>query len=131
MVKRLFRNLLHKADKNVIFFARRGKTNRNEALKQALSNARRNFEIKYKKRSDKPVIFYDAYSAEVTGLQVIDYYLWTLQRLYERNEDRFFNLLKKDFRLIIDLDDTRNKPYGEYYSDNNSLSLKKLKPVKG
>jgi hypothetical protein len=28
----------------------------------------------------------------------------------------------------MDLDDTRNKPYGEWYSDSNMLALKKLKP---
>jgi len=62
---------------------------------------------------------------------VIDYYLWALQRLYERQEDRFFNLLACDYRLIIDLDDRRNKPQGEYYSDNNPFSLEKIKPIAG
>ncbi|MEW5956517.1 MAG: hypothetical protein AB1801_02255 [Chloroflexota bacterium] len=60
------------------------------------------------------------------GLQVIDYYLWALQRLYEQGEERFFLLLAGDYRLIMDLDDKRNKPYGQWYSDSNPLRLDKL-----
>ncbi|MBU2444697.1 MAG: hypothetical protein KJ666_03880 [Bacteroidetes bacterium] len=83
----------------------------------------------YNKKSDKPVRIISAYPHEVIGLQVIDYYLWAVQRLYEKKEDRFFKLLEKDYRLIMDLDDTRNKPYGEWYSDINKLTFKKIKPV--
>lgn len=36
-------------------------------------------------------------------------------------------LLAKDYRLIMDLDDTRNLRYGEWYSDSNPLTLDKIK----
>jgi hypothetical protein len=49
--------------------------------------------------------------------------------MIERGEDRFFRLLAPDYRLIMDLDDTRNRPYGEWYSDANPLTLEKIKPV--
>jgi hypothetical protein len=62
---------------------------------------------------------------------VVDYYLWALQRLMERKEDRFFTLLAKDFRLIMDIDDTRAKPYGQWYSDQNPLMLQKIMPATG
>lgn len=129
LIKRLFRNVLHKAEENIVLFARRGAANRNMALEQAIQKAKRNFEIAYNKKSDKLVKISSAYSHESYGLQVIDYYLWALQRLFEKGEDRFFELIKNDYRLIMDLDDTKNKPYGEWYSDSNVLSLKKLKPV--
>ncbi|MEH2178191.1 hypothetical protein [Nostoc sp.] len=35
--------------------------------------------------------------------------------------------LAKKYRLIMDLDDNRNKPYGEWYGDRNPLTLEKLK----
>jgi len=129
LIKRLFRNVLHKAEENVILFARRGVSNRNIALEEAIQKAKRNFEIAYSKKSDKPVKIHSAYSHESYGLQVVDYYLWALQRLFEKGEDRFFEIIKNDYRLIMDLDDTRNKPYGEWYTDSNTLALKKLKPV--
>ncbi|MCC5653508.1 hypothetical protein LC609_27690 [Nostoc sp. XA013] len=63
----------------------------------------------------------------MAGLQVIDYYLWAVQRCYERDDDQFFLPLANKYRLIMDLDDNRNKPYGEWYGDRNPLTLEKLK----
>jgi hypothetical protein len=51
--------------------------------------------------------------------------------MFERGVDRFFNLLAPAYRLVMDLDDTRKKPYGEWYSDSNPLKLEKIKPVAG
>ncbi len=128
LIKRLFRNLLHKADENRIVFARRGKVARKDALEQAIAKAKRNFATRWGKFHDKPTDIQSAYPSEFAGLQVVDYYLWALQRLYEVGEERFFLLLAKDYRLIMDIDDTRNKRYGEWYSDSNPLALEKVQP---
>ncbi len=129
LVKRLFRNSLHKADENIIHFARRGNSERNAALELAINKAKVNFQFRYNISADKPVKIIPAYPNEFIGLQIIDYYLWALQRFYEKGEDRFYQLLENDFRLIMDLDDTRKKVYGEWYSDRNKLDLKKIMPV--
>lgn len=129
LIKRLFRNMLHKADENIIVFSKRGESNRNRALANAIERAKLNFEKAYNKKSDKAVKIYSAYAHEQAGLQAIDYYLWALQRFYEKEETRFFEYIQSDFRLIMDLDDQRNKKYGEWYSDKNKLDLKKIKLV--
>lgn len=126
LVKRLFRNLLHKADQNQITFARRGTSERYEALHRAIRLAKQNFAAKWGDPGDTPTTITSAYPHEAGGLQVIDYYLWALQRLYERRESRFFELLAPDYRLIMDLDDKRYKPYGTWYSDSNPLTVEKL-----
>ena len=131
LVKRMFKNLLHKAKENRIVFARRGKADRYEALHRAIARAKENFKQDHQKPSDRPTMICSASPHEFVGLQVADYYLWALQRLYERQEDRYFNLLATDYRLIMDLDDQTNNAYGEWYSDDNPLSLKKIKPVAG
>ena len=128
LVKRLFRNLLHKADENVIYFSRRGKTTRDVALAAAIKKAKENFEHKMGIKSNQPTQIHSLNPSQNIGLQAIDYYLWALQRMYEKGEDRFFHLLAKDYRLIMDLDDTRNKEYGEWYSDSNLLSIEKIMP---
>ena len=127
LVKRLFKDRLHKASYNHIVFARRGKTAREEALQQAIDQAKNNFETKWKICSDSQTIVKPAYPSEFAGLQVIDYYLWALQRLYERQEDKYFTPLTRKYRMIMDLDDRRHKGYGEWYTDSNPLSLDKLK----
>lgn len=131
MVSRLFRNMLHSADENAVTFARRGKSAREDALAQAIAKAKRNFTRKWGNCVDRPTKIQSAYPSACAGLQVIDYYLWAIQRLFERGEDRFFNLLADHYRLVMDLDDTRNKPYGEWYSDSKTLCLEKIKPCKG
>jgi hypothetical protein len=61
--------------------------------------------------------------AEITCLQVVDYYLWALQRFYERDEDRFLWLIWPQTKLVLDVDDTREKPYGVYYTQTHPLTL--------
>ena len=94
LVKRLFRNRLHLADENRIVFARKGKSARSQALGQAITRAKANFERAHGKPSNRPTRIISAFPREFVGLQVIDYYLWALQRMYEKDEDRFFNLVE-------------------------------------
>ena len=131
LVKRLFRNVLHKADRNVIIFAKHAKWVRREAMALAIQRAQANFEAKYGISSDKPTEIRSANPHEHGGLQVVDYYLWALQRMYERGEDRFFELLRPAYRLIMDLDDSRSNEYGEWYTDDNPLTLEKIMPPAG
>ena len=127
LVSRIFRNVLHKADENRIVFARRGKAPRVEALESAIQQAKQRFATKWGVEHDRPTTIHAAYPHEDAGLQVTDYYLWALQRLYERKEDRFFGLLSDGFRLIMDIDNKKNKEYGEWFSDQNPLTLDKIK----
>ena len=90
LVSRLFRNKLHKADRNEIVFAKHATWTRREALALAIKRAKANFERKTGLSSDKPTGIRAAEPHEFGGLQVVDYYLWALQRMYERREDRFF-----------------------------------------
>lgn len=128
---RLFRDILHKAESNRVVFARRGKADRAESLASVIERAQRNFRIKWGHRPDRPTTTSSASPSESAGLQVVDYCLWALQRMIERGEDRFFGLLAPRFRLIMDLDDIRNRPYGEWYNPANPLTLEKMKPLAG
>lgn len=129
LVKIVCYNKLHSADENRIVFARLGKAKREKALREALLETKQAFDRKWGKKPDPPIHIEASYPTESAGLQIADYYLWALQRMYERQEDRFFRLLEPQYRLIRDLDDTRNKPYGEYYKDSNKLRLEKMLPV--
>ena len=129
LVSRLFRDKLHRADDNRILFARRGKSDRNAALTAAIERAKRNFQLRWGKDANQPVKIGSAYPSDSPGLQLVDYYLWAIQRCFERNEDRFFKLLSPQYRMVMDLDDTRRKPYGEWYTDANPFELAKMWPV--
>ena len=151
MVRRLFKDLSSEEGFDHIVFARRGKAARLNALVRALSQkppdekiygveitfpkfpgAERVFEIASAigGRADPPRSMVSAaFPHEFAGLQITDYYLWAVQRLFERGEDRFFKLLAPGYRLTMDLDDRRKAPEGEWYSAGNPLTLQKIMPV--
>jgi hypothetical protein len=129
LVKILFRDLLHRGESNEVCFARRGKSDRQEALASALDDAKQNFRRRWNSLADPPVSIRASVPSADVGLQITDYYLWALQRLFERDEDRYFLSVADQFGLIIDLDDTRDKPHGRWYGSSDPLTREKKKPL--
>lgn len=116
LVRSLFRDRLHQSDRYIITFARRGRRDRTQALREAIEEARKRFAEKWgRKVTATDIKVQSDYPYAHGGLQAVDYFLWTLQRLYERKEDRFIKLLWDRCRLVRDLDDTRKARYGTYY----------------
>jgi hypothetical protein len=122
LVRRLFRDRLHKADICNIYFAKRGKADRTESLVKAVEGARERFYEKWGIVSNVAVRIFVGKPEQYAGLQAVDYFLWALQRLYERGEDRYLVYLWDAVKLIHDIDDTRRHKYGEYYNKNNPLT---------
>lgn len=131
LFSRLLRNRLHLADENHIVVARRGTKDRKEALTSAIRQAQMNFKARWGEREYGPCHVRTDQPSECPGLQAVDYFLWALQRLYERREDRYFTPLSQHYRIIMDLDDDRRQQYGEWYTDSNPLSVAKIMPVTG
>jgi hypothetical protein len=132
MVRRLFKTLLHKDDHYNICFATRGASDRTAAMREALEQARRRFSAQWKIASDPTINVTSLAPPQSGGLQVADYFLWALQRLYERREDRYVELLWPSFRLVHDIDDTRKAQYGVYYTQKkplNAAALEKLPQI--
>lgn len=129
LVRRLFKTLLHKDDGYNIYFAKRGKSDRTAALRAALDAARTRFSTQFGITSAAPVNISPSTPPECSGLQVVDYFLWALQRFYERREDRYTELLWSKFRLVHDIDDTREARYGIYYTQERPLTLAALEKM--
>jgi hypothetical protein len=121
LVRRLFRNLLHKEDVYYITFARRGAKDRTKSLRGALEAARERFAARFGISNSAQVHVSAQTPITCPALQAADYFLWALQRFYERGEDRYLTFLWPRFRLVNDLDDTRRHSYGEYYTKERPL----------
>jgi len=124
-ISRLFRDRLHKDAGYTVYFSKRGNRSRTEALRRALEQARANFRHKFKVESTAPIEIRPATPAKMAGLQAVDYFLWALQRLYERGEERYWEYVAEKVSLVHDVDDTRNHEYGEYYHKRNPLTVAK------
>jgi len=114
-VRRLFDKKLHTQPTYDVIFASRGKA-RTEALRAHLLKAQASSR-KAAGTYPNAVIKVRAMPAcEHAGLQVVDYCLWALQRLYTKGEDRFLSLIWPKVGLIVDADDISEKPYGTYHT---------------
>jgi hypothetical protein len=126
-VSRLFKERLHKEESYVIQFSRRGNRARTEALKTAIEQARNNLRASWGIEATSPIEIMAAKPAEAGGLQAVDYMLWALQRLYERDEERYWEYVAAKASLVHDVDDTRANEYGVYYTKKNPLTKESLK----
>jgi len=131
MVRRLFKERLHQHSAYRVCFAARGSSDRTKALQRALETARTRFALKHGIDSQAAVQVAAIPSWRQAGLQAVDYFLWALQRTYERRDDRFLALLWPRCSLVIDIDDRRNASYGTYYTKKKPLVSAALQSVEG
>lgn len=64
-------------------------------------------------------------------LNLADYLCWAVQRVFEKGEVRYYNLVQEKISLVVDLYDTENfKNWGNYYDNKKNLltALKKISP---
>jgi hypothetical protein len=126
MVRVLFKNILHKDSQYEIYFSKRWKKDRTEALYRALKTSQERFARQWGKQTSSVITVVPQTSHESGGLQAVDYFLWSLQRFYERKEERYLSLLWPSFRMVHDLDDTHKNAYGMYYTQKRPLTLAAL-----
>ncbi len=126
LTRRLFKQRLHKDDEYNICFATRGFSDRTAALRKALEAARANFYRQCGIASIATINITATTPPHSPCLQAVDYFLWALQRLYERREERYLEYLWSAFKLVHDTDDTREQKYGVYYTQKNPLTLLKM-----
>jgi hypothetical protein len=131
MVRRLFKERLHKHGKYQVFFARRGNADRTHALTAALERAKKSFDQQWGKENDAEIEVVPTSPIKEPTLQAVDYFLWAVQRTFEKHEDRFLQLLWPQCAIIIDADDTRQKGYGMYYTKRKPLTAAALKEAEG
>lgn len=110
-------------EKLVIDIAERGSSTKNNNLEIALSQAheRHAKTRRYKYRADIKFNV-QRYSSEPV-LAITDYILWTVQRVFEKGETRFYDVVKDRIPLILDLyDTTKYDNYQNYYGPKNPLT---------
>lgn len=54
-------------------------------------------------------------------MQAVDYFLWALQRHFERGESRYAELIWPQVGLLHAVDETDAAPYGVYYTQKKPL----------
>jgi len=122
LTRRLFSGRLHQNEHYTVCFSRRGTSDRTQALQDALQFARRDFQELSGTGGDGTIQVAAIWSTQSRALQATDYFLWALQRLYEKRESRYWEYVWPKVRCVIDVDDTSRNPQGEWYMQNNPLT---------
>lgn len=132
LMRLLFGKFHRLADDYEVCVARRGNRDRNEALRNAIDHAERDFEATFGFGRGGQ----DAWKIRVSTprndvcLQAADYFLWAIQRLYEPRtdasgnslrEERFVKLLWPQIGEIHDLN--YGTAYGTFFNKQRPLSL--------
>lgn len=124
LVRRLLRDKLRGNSSYAITFARRGQSDRTKALQMALERGRQQWCEQCGIKHDPPpaVSVVTQFPHENAGLQAVDYFLWSVQRCYERKEDRFVRLLWPKVDCVWDCDSGEtNGTKGMYYTKEKPL----------
>lgn len=113
-----------KIDPLILDIAGRGNSTSNSNLEQAVRIAqKRSVRGKIPRVLDNQIRFNVQPFDHELLLSITDYCLWTVQRVYERGEDEYFEMLKSKISLVLDLyDSTKYDKNKNYYTRRNLLS---------
>jgi hypothetical protein len=129
-VRRLFDKKLHTRPAFDVVFASRGKA-RTQALREHLLKAPAASRKAAGTFPEAAIHVRAMPSHQHAGLQVADYCLWALHRVFAKGEDRFLSLIWPKVGLIVDADDISENPYGTYHTRKRPpLDARKIKSRK-
>lgn len=134
LLSHLLKNKLSKHDKLVMHISERGRSTKNHNLELAFLKAKQRFAKKNDdKKTKTEVVFNVNYPTKDPLLNLADYFCWVIQRVFERGETRYYDYIKDQVKLVIDLYDTENyHGWKNYYEPKkNPLTTKnKISPLK-
>ena len=108
-------------------FAQRGHKPRAKAFVDAIAHEDKSIEMLSGLSRPKPLEVVCGVPKDHAGLQAMDYFLWALQRFYERGETRFLDYVWPQTLEIIDLDAVpekiRGRRLGEFVIFNKKHPL--------
>jgi hypothetical protein len=131
VLSHLLKNKLRKNHKLVLNIAERGSSTRNGNLERALGKA---VERHSKKNNGGGVAAQVVFNVQnhytEPLLNVADYLCWSVQRIFERGETRYYDFLGEKISLVVDLYDSASYAGNKhYYTRKNRLTAaQKLSP---
>ena len=125
LIAHLFKNVLHRAKNNFIYFSKRGSKNRQEPLDKAIEHAISLFETRFFIKVGSKAYIQSQIPTGEPCLQVIDYMNWAIYRVFTKQDTRYYTFVKDKVSFIWDIYDTIKYP-NNFYSKANELDVKKI-----
>lgn len=130
LITMLFKNRLHLAKENYIYFEKRGNKEKQEYLENAIELASQKFKESWEHEHDNKFYVQSQTKTGEICLQIIDYVSWAVQRVFTKSEMRFFKALENKISFVWDIYDFDNYKKGNtFYTKKNKLDTKKISPL--
>ena len=126
VLSHLIKNQMKKDGTVVLNIAERGSSTREKVLTQALEIATTRARKKFGDTIGANIVFNVQTPITEPLLNVADYLCWSVQRVFEKGETRYYDYLREKIRLVVDLYDTENYENWQNYYDpkKNPLTSK-------
>lgn len=147
ILSHLLKNKLRKDKRLVLNIAEKGTSTKNQNLSLALEKAKERFIETQSRKSvssdlsqSKPflkridiesgIVFNETKPLQEPLLNIADYLCWTIQRIFEKGETRYYDYVKEKVSLVIDIyDREKYEGFQNYYSPKHPLSAEnKISP---
>jgi hypothetical protein len=124
VLSHLLKNKLKLGQKVVLNIAERGASTRNANLQLALTKGVERFEKKGSVDEISSFVVFNVQNHRTEPLlNIADYLCWSVQRVFERGETRYYDFLGDKIRLVVDLyDTTKYKGSLNYYRGKRRLT---------
>ncbi len=125
LVSELLKNRIHLYTDIDIYFSEMGNIVSEHNMKEAIDKAIEKFQSKWRKENSNNIRIFVQQPSHLPLLQVTDYILWAVYRVFEKDEFRYFDFIKEKIKLVHDIFDFETNPYyGAFYTEKNSLNKK-------
>jgi uncharacterized membrane protein YheB (UPF0754 family) len=131
VLSHLIKNKLRMGGKLVLNISSRANSTSNKNLNVALEKAIGRACKKHDQNDISTTVVFNVQNHRTEPLlNVADYYCWSVQRVFERGETRFYDFLGERISLVIDIYDSTNYAGSKnYYRGNKRLTARnKLSP---
>lgn len=128
LVSELFENVMHRYNKNHVYFARRGTRPHQSSLENAVKQGIINFETKWKTKIQSQTTILTHMPVGEPCLQVIDYLNWAVYRAFVKGEMRYYKFIEDKVSLLVDLYDRAKYPHN-WYNRENPFDITKISPL--
>lgn len=127
ILSHLLKNKFSSYEKLILNISERGSSTSNKNLNLALNIAKQRFTQNNNKEIKTNIGFNILNHTIEPLLNIADYFCWTVQRVFEKGETRYYDFIYDKISLIIDLYDASNyKDWANYYSPKHRLTKENL-----
>ncbi len=129
LLSHLLKSKLKSGHKYVLNIARRANSTSNANLEKALQKAHLRAGSRHPSKDLVSRVVFNVQTPQTEPLlNMADYLCWSVQRIFERGETRYYDFIKEKIARVVDIYDTKNDTGSKQYQVGQLTAQNKLSP---